>query len=389
MSSAEKDLQARLQQRRQELHNKQVKHVTFAPGTNNPAAMSTVREDMVANAVNFLSNDQVKQSTPQQRVDFLRNKGLNDAEISTAFQRVGEAAPSGLSGGAMVQAPYNASVPQGFPGMQQAPPQVFMQPQEPPRQRTWTDYLIIFAVLGGGAYGFSNFIWPHVKRLFSNEEQINDLKKEIAELKEQSNQNSKAILDLIKEMQEQNATRDQALRDLTNDIQSLKGSTSGIGGLKSEIGSVKSLLLNRKAFPRTGSASGSANSTPTAAERKAPTIPAWQLAASGGSGSGAADEGEGNRLPGTVASPERAESPSYKSSVFPNIPTGTSYYGNGSATVKSVDSDKEDEDPYATTDAPAEEAANDEISAEDAAHDGVSSDPIADGDVPAEEFVYG
>jgi SOS response regulatory protein OraA/RecX len=48
-----------------------------------------MREDLLQSAVSFLSSAQVQTAAKEKKVQFLKNKGLNDQEIEEAFKRVG------------------------------------------------------------------------------------------------------------------------------------------------------------------------------------------------------------------------------------------------------------------------------------------------------------
>jgi len=53
---------------------------------------SPLREDLIANAVGFLSHPKVRTAASSQKMSFLRKKGLNEGEIEEAFKRVGNTA---------------------------------------------------------------------------------------------------------------------------------------------------------------------------------------------------------------------------------------------------------------------------------------------------------
>lgn len=49
----------------------------------------SIREGMVKNALTFLSNPSIKDTTALKKVSFLRNKGLTDLEIEAGFNSAG------------------------------------------------------------------------------------------------------------------------------------------------------------------------------------------------------------------------------------------------------------------------------------------------------------
>lgn len=55
-----------------------------------PATATGLREDFIKLAVSFLSSPNVRSADTAKKVAFLRQKGLSQEEIETAFKRVGE-----------------------------------------------------------------------------------------------------------------------------------------------------------------------------------------------------------------------------------------------------------------------------------------------------------
>lgn len=92
----------------------------------------TIRENMVQNAVRFLSHDSVKEATMTRKIAFLESKGLSSAEISEAIRRANSPAASSPSPSpspsptfsnppAISPFPMNPSAPAGIPGGYQPP----------------------------------------------------------------------------------------------------------------------------------------------------------------------------------------------------------------------------------------------------------------------------
>ena len=50
--------------------------------------METLREDVIQNAIKFLSNPNVKGTSIEQRRSFLRGKGLSNEEVEESFRRI-------------------------------------------------------------------------------------------------------------------------------------------------------------------------------------------------------------------------------------------------------------------------------------------------------------
>lgn len=70
-------------------------------------APAAPREDMLANAVSFLTHDKVRGSPEAHKRAFLLQKGLTEAEIDEAFRRVPE--PAGAAGGGLAAPPATAA----------------------------------------------------------------------------------------------------------------------------------------------------------------------------------------------------------------------------------------------------------------------------------------
>lgn len=77
-----------------------------------PSAASNepLREDMLKNAVSFLSSPNVRSAETAKKVAFLRQKGLTQPEIEEAFKHVGESGASVATTTATAAAPVPAPV---------------------------------------------------------------------------------------------------------------------------------------------------------------------------------------------------------------------------------------------------------------------------------------
>lgn len=84
---------------------------TPAPAQAPPAASNEpLREDMLKNAVSFLSSPNVRSADTAKKVAFLRQKGLTQPEIEEAFKRVGESGAAATTTTATTAAPAPAAV---------------------------------------------------------------------------------------------------------------------------------------------------------------------------------------------------------------------------------------------------------------------------------------
>ncbi|KAI9024225.1 peroxisomal membrane anchor protein conserved region-domain-containing protein [Hyaloraphidium curvatum] len=159
-----------------------------------PAPAAPLRENLVGQAVSFLSSAKV-QSSPKDRQDaFLKNKGLNDAEIAEARRRVAGGAPSPSASPSGTPAPaapqpgtYTGATPssealaaklqaqqsaqsqaaraaaeQAAREAQERAMQAFLEAkkkrEEALARRKVQDYILMAIVLGGGALGIANAV---------------------------------------------------------------------------------------------------------------------------------------------------------------------------------------------------------------------------------------
>ncbi|KAF9538725.1 peroxisomal membrane protein pex14 [Mortierella hygrophila] len=312
--------------------------------------MSGKREDILASAVKFLQDPNVQASSLGKKVAFLESKGLTSEEIEEAMQRANGAAPAAAA------AVSQALVP-GQPQQQQMMPypgqQVMMAPPPLPPKYDWKDMFIAAVVAGGFSYGMwqvakkvvgPKLQWPSQEDLETDkkklDEQFDEIEKSLAEVKdstttvaknvEEQTANVKESLEgmggVLDGMKINDEKREQELSGLKTDIENIKtmipklmeknkeSQANVLNELQSEIKSLKSLLLNRRApgpgapgSPVVGASAGSASapwnaayassqagsnvSTPKATEEggvaatgamgflsNKASIPAWQLA---------------------------------------------------------------------------------------------------------------
>ncbi|KAF9092225.1 peroxisomal membrane protein pex14 [Mortierella sp. GBA35] len=314
--------------------------------------MSGKREDILASAVKFLQDPKVQASSLGKKVAFLESKGLTSEEIEEAMQRANGTAPSSAAG------TVSTAVVPGHPQQQQQMmpypgQQVMMAPPPLPPKYDWKDMFIAAVVAGGFSYGMwqvakkvigPKLQWPSQEDLEMDkkklDEQFDEIEKSLAEVKDSTTVVAKNVEDQtahVKEslegmtgvldgMKTNDEKREQELSGLKTDIENIKtmipklmeknkeSQANVLNELQSEIKSLKSLLLNRRApgpgapgSPVVGGAgsgaapwsaaayassqpgtpiSGASASTPKAEEGGAmsflnnkASIPAWQLAA--------------------------------------------------------------------------------------------------------------
>ncbi|KAF9275109.1 peroxisomal membrane protein pex14 [Mortierella alpina] len=321
--------------------------------------MSGKREDILASAVKFLQDPKVQASTLGKKVAFLESKGLTSEEIEEAMQRANGTAPAAGAGAAAGTALVPATVQPGGNMMvpaygQPGPGQVMMAPPPLPPKYDWKDLFIAAVVAGGFSYGMwqvakkvvgPKLQWPSQEELEMDkkklDEQFEEIEKSLADVKDNTTVVAKNVEEQtahVKEslegmtgvldgMKTNDEKREQELSGLKSDIENIKNmipqlmdknkesQANVLNELQSEIKSLKSLLLNRRAPGpgAPGSPAGSpaapwsaaaynnpsaANSQPTTPIAAGPvstpkseeggamsflnnkaSIPAWQLAA--------------------------------------------------------------------------------------------------------------
>uniref|UniRef100_A0A8C6GZY0 Peroxisomal membrane protein PEX14 n=1 Tax=Mus spicilegus TaxID=10103 RepID=A0A8C6GZY0_MUSSI len=215
----------------------------------------------IATAVKFLQNSRVRQSPLATRRAFLKKKGLTDEEIDLAFQQSGTAAdePSPLG-------PATPVVPV-------QPPHLISQPYSP-RGSRWRDYGALAIIMAGIAFGFhqlyKRYLLPLILGGREDRKQLERMAASLSELSGTVAQTVTQVQTTLASVQELLRQQQQKVQELAHELATAKATTStnwilesqNINELKSEINSLKGLLLNRRQFPPSPSA---------------PKIPSWQI----------------------------------------------------------------------------------------------------------------
>lgn len=206
----------------------------------------TIREDIVQTAVKFLENRNVVITPLAQKQKFLQRKGLTDKEIQVACERAG----------AYVLHDKQTREPPALPIPIQS--NVYTSQVQPisyfDKFKEIVHNVALFSAVAYAIYMFyKKFIRPFLfggKKKKNLDEQMNDL----------SNSVSLSISDLKNSVNDVKIEVDKISQGGESSMQ------RQLHDLKSEISTVKGLLLSRKQFP-----SVSNNSVVP------PSIPAWQL----------------------------------------------------------------------------------------------------------------
>ncbi|KAI7885337.1 hypothetical protein K492DRAFT_141752 [Lichtheimia hyalospora FSU 10163] len=139
---------------------------TSAAATSN----EPLREDMIKNAVSFLSSPNVRSADTAKKVAFLRQKGLTQPEIEEAFKRVGESGAPATAASTTTAAPTPAAVrsqPVTAPSRPPVPPrahtQIVYYPLPPPEPMPLQKLVALAVLFGFGAVGLSAAVLRVIK----------------------------------------------------------------------------------------------------------------------------------------------------------------------------------------------------------------------------------
>ncbi|XP_055966963.1 peroxisomal membrane protein PEX14 [Sorex fumeus] len=226
---------------------------------SSPPGAETVlpREPLIATAVKFLQNSRVRQSPLATRRAFLKKKGLTDEEVDLAFQQSGTAAED--------------PVPVG--------PVTHVVPLQPPHLHSpggsrWRDYGALAIIMAGIAFGFhqlyKKYLLPIIVGGREDRKQLERVHASVAELSGSLAQTVTQLQMTLASVQELLLQQQQKVQELSHELATAKATTSttwmlesqNLTELKSEITSLKGLLLNRRQFPPSPSA---------------PKLPSWQI----------------------------------------------------------------------------------------------------------------
>lgn len=219
------------------------------------------REPLIATAVKFLQNSRVRQSPLATRRAFLKKKGLTDEEIDLAFQQSGTASDE------------SSPVVPATPVVPVQPPHLISQPYSPGGSR-WRDYGALAIILAGIAFGFhqlyKKYLLPLILGGREDRKQLERMAASLSELSGSVAQTVTQVQTTLASVQELLRQQQQKVQELAHELAAAKATTStnwilesqNINELKSEINSLKGLLLNRRQFPPSPSA---------------PKIPSWQI----------------------------------------------------------------------------------------------------------------
>lgn len=225
--------------------------------SNEQSQPQQLRQNLVNTAVNFLLNPSVIDKAYGHKAAFLRKKGLTDAEISSAFE-IAESDPKYKEILGRVTLNNSAISPPLPPPIPAYGKSTSFWSQ---LSRTSSSLIILGVAIFGAHYFYKKFIEPLIFGKESESNKSLKLEKQLLEMTNSISQLEKNVSTLEESIKYHKMQMD---RFFQNEVNEYCPTPLALRELKAEIGSVKSLLLNRHQFP--------------ALPRVSPTIPPWQLA---------------------------------------------------------------------------------------------------------------
>ncbi|XP_067658690.1 peroxisomal membrane protein PEX14-like [Haliotis asinina] len=225
------------------------------------------RENLISTAVKFLQNPKVQQSPLYQRKAFLEKKGLTKEEIDLAVQKAGVS-------DVVTPPPHPAQYPPG--PFQQS---LAVQPQlQAPLPSTWVrvkDFTTTALIVSSISYAvyrmYQLYIRPWLQgKSAQDDSRMDRLEQQLREL-QNLNQNMVQVQETLKSIQESLTTQQTSFAAISNSIEgsytAMKSKdTDLLQDVKTEISSLKGLLLSRRQFPPVPQTS--------------PVLPSWQVSTS-------------------------------------------------------------------------------------------------------------
>ncbi|KAK6965189.1 peroxisomal membrane protein PEX14 [Biomphalaria glabrata] len=210
------------------------------------------RENLINTAVKFLQNPKVMSSPLYQKKAFLEKKGLTPDEINIAVQKSGVVETENMVASTGVGPP-------GYQSVNTEPPKMIVSI---PPQSAWAkarDLTLTTVVVASISYAvyqlFHKYLRPWLLGKSIQEKRLERLESRILE-------NHKCVAESLAEVNKTLLTIQASLNTQQKQSQVTYGEQKGISELKSDIASLKGLLLNRNQFPPAPSTS--------------PILPSWQ-----------------------------------------------------------------------------------------------------------------
>ncbi|KAK0132321.1 Peroxisomal membrane protein PEX14 [Merluccius polli] len=208
----------------------------------------------ITTAVKFLQNPKVRQSPLDTRRVFLKKKGLTDEEVELAILR------SGSTEEVLTLSPLG-------------PPPIVPVTHSPQGYR-WRDYSAMAVIMVGLAFGlqhlYKKYILPLIVGRREDKQHLQRMESSLAAMSGTLTQTVDQLQQTLASVQQLLVQQQQKMQELSQELTTAGSSSETfrmldsqtVADLKSEIASLKGLMLSRRQFPATPSM---------------PKIPAWQI----------------------------------------------------------------------------------------------------------------
>ncbi|AOA64445.1 GQ67_05185T0 [Komagataella phaffii] len=242
------------------------------PSVIKPSEMSSIREEMVTSAVEFLKNPQIADSPLAKKIEFIESKGLNEAEVKEALLR--SQGGNGSSSVASQVSSYSPSASQSSVAPSPPPFPDHYRNAPPLPERDWKDYFVMATATAGVSFGLykviSNYVLPKllppskeaieldkeaIDREFTRVEALlNTFEEDQKAFYEEQREKSGKIEDTLTEIDaiisktnEKNLNNEESLKYLKLEIESIKNTLmknidSQKSTISSELGSIEAQL---------------------------------------------------------------------------------------------------------------------------------------------------
>ncbi|XP_033763841.1 peroxisomal membrane protein PEX14-like isoform X2 [Pecten maximus] len=227
------------------------------------------REELITTAVKFLQNPKVKQSPLSQKKAFLQRKGLTKEEIDLAVQRAGVGQDDKIT---QVFPPQSSGQMAPYSNNGAPPPHPVLVYT---RWQKVRDILSVIALASGMTYAAYKFYKEVLKPWLLGQPRTEERLTILEKLQSSVVERLTAVQETLTSFQEQVAKEQEKVQQLSHDVHAKRSTeilqssqdSQAMHDVKSELSSIKGLLLNRRQFPPTPSST--------------PLLPSWQLSSSG------------------------------------------------------------------------------------------------------------
>ena len=202
-----------------------------------------IDESKIDVAIRFLNNVKVQGTEKEQKIRFLKSKGLSDVEVDHAFSKIyatkGDSFENDSSGWSLFD--Y-------FKGI-----------------------ILGAGILSAANYAYKAYFLPYVAQEMKDDSRIETLGESVQVLKDDIKQNSYELTSILKRLQDLIEQQQTLLTNINNELKNgTLDQQKSLSDVKAELVNVKSMMLSRRQFP-----------VVPFSPQSTTEIPAWQLASEG------------------------------------------------------------------------------------------------------------